>query len=152
MKNLLKIGILILLLSNTIEVKAQSSIPYKLHPTTNKISSLNTIIRFNKTATYDVDFKETSKYTDVNFKVSITLNENGTGKMVMAFDDSEKNVAVIESAYELIYSDSSEKYWKFQCVVDNSFHKDYIIDFKNNSRRLWFEADNNTRTYFLLVN
>ena len=66
------------------------NIEYKINRSTNKISSLNSVFRFYRTTTYDSDFKEFSKKIDIGFKVSIQLNENGTGKMVMAFEDSEK--------------------------------------------------------------
>jgi hypothetical protein len=150
MKNILKLGILLFVMFGSFQGFAQvGQINYR-YAENGKLSSLNHIFRFGKSTTYDVDFKEYSDYIDMNFKVSITLNENGTGRMVMAFEDSEKIVAVIESAYKKKYSDTNEEYWVFQCIVENSFSKDYIIDFKDGSvDSFWFKADNNTRTYFV---
>jgi hypothetical protein len=150
MSKIIKIGILVFIMTVSLQGFTQS-INYKINKTTNKINSLNLITKFNQTSTYDTDFKEFTSYVDVNFKVAIAVNANGTGKMIMTFgENSEKIVAVIESAYERNYNKSSDTYWEFQCIVDNSFRKKYMIDFKNNAiYSFWFEADNNTRTYFL---
>ena len=148
MKNLLKIGILILLLSNTIEVKAQS-IPYKIHPTSKKISNFNHIFQYTKLLSYDVDFAQWKEIGKTNFKVLIEIKSDGTGRMVTDWDDEGKTNFSILSCTENKFANSLDYYWGIECKSSNGKLKTFYLNSSNNTfSKFWYEGSDNTRVYF----
>lgn len=144
MKNLLKTGLLVIIIFESFSSFSQNSqkISYDFYSNTLRVFDVDAVLNFTKAHTYDEDFKESSKYIYSNLKVAIKIFKNGKGRIVFRYEGEDKITLDIEDCFKLKYNDSDRVYWKLKCKDEVNNHIDYHIEFKEDMvYRVWLRKE-----------
>lgn len=90
-----------------------------------QIFNYNYRCSFSRTYSYDFDLKQSSTSYPVNYILIIEINDEGTGRLVSAFN-GEKTITTITSCYR------HKDYYEINSVNKYGFNFTGILTFKNN--------------------
>lgn len=141
MKKLLKLGILIIFITQAFQVSSQT---YSITKHDGRIFNFSQTLSFTYFAIYDSELKRYTEYKKHNNKISISINRYGEGHIIIAganWGDTDRVTIKILSCYEneltayeterTGFGDghTSEKSWVLTCRTPKDSIKDFYIVF-----------------------